>query len=115
MPEVYKQYSIFLEACMGNDERAEFIKDESLNNIKNIFDDKKLNEALDDYKKEFDTALNDIDIALVKAVKAAEAATGSDIRQAIAEADRQAYEAYTTFLDNIKTFISLYIKAVKVT
>lgn len=98
MPEVVKQLGIFLDACMATDERADFVKDESLNNIKKLLNDKGFNSILDEYKKEFENKLIDT----------------TDIMQQYQEAERNNIESYTEFIDNIKTCMIDYIKKVNV-
>ena len=81
-----------------------------------MIDDPKFNEGLDDYKNEFDKALNNNEKELIEYIQShVDALTGDMLRQSIADADRKAYEAYLQFIDNIKNFVTLYIKALKVT
>ena len=115
MGQVYKQLDIFLQACMSNDDGAAMIIDESLSNIKKLFDDKTLNEGLEEFKKEFETSLIDIENNLVHDVKThVDSLKGDILREYINQADTDAITAYDTFMDKVKTFIILYIKTVKV-
>lgn len=110
---VYKQLDIFLDACMAKDERAELVLDESLTNIKKLFDDKELDKGLDDFKTEFENNLTSIEKITLDHIRTAEEITTlDDVRQYIAKADTDAIGAYTKFIDDIKTYIILYIKAV---
>jgi len=97
MTEAYKQISIFLEACMTPNERAEFLQDESLTNLRILFDDKTFNKELDDYKKDFEKKLIDI----------------TEITQQYQEAEKTNLAAYQEFIQNIKEYIVLYYKTVK--
>ena len=99
MGEVTKQIGIFLDACITNDERSDFVKDESLNNLKKLFNDPKFNSALDSLKNDFNKKLIDT----------------TELLQQYQEAERNNIEAYTEFIDLIKTLIISYLKNLRLT
>ena len=99
MAQIYKQYDIFLAACMSNEEGSTAIIDESLDNIKKIYNEEDFTNGLEVIKKTFEDSVVNTD----------------DLRLKLAAEEKKNVEAYTAFMDDLKKFVTIYIKTTKIT
>lgn len=105
------QMEFLLNALVKGDER---VIDITIGNIKNILNDDNFTKDLDDYKTKFDKTLAGIEKNALERVKnGSDIKTLDDIVYLLNQVETQRITAYNDFINNVKTFIILYMKMIK--